>query len=403
MKLLKKISTVVLAMVIAVGFMPQLAAPIMAVERSYPIHVEGKQVVESSIDDVLWDGGSVKYDPATNTLTLTNANINVMHRDNIASEDGIYGIRSNFTDDGNKLTIKLVGKNVIHNAIGAINYTTAYGIITYGSNGGVEYTGDGTLDININANDEGKTFHGIEARQAVTMNGAKININMTGTEKTNGYCQSYSNMLTLQNKAELNISTGTNTNTDTYAMFIDRAGKWIDVKDGCNLTLQSENKAINDGPDFTDDTKKLGVYVNTEAKETGGKAWDLITNLSTYKYLKVPYKAEPTPAKVKKANTYKLKSKTVKIKYKKLKKKAKKVWGFRILSKGQGKKTYKIVKVKKAKFKKYFKINKKTGKITVKKKLKKGTYKVKIKGTAAGDDNHEAKTLTITAKIKVKK
>ena len=44
------------------------------------------------------------------------------------------------------------------------------------------------------------------------------------------------------------------------------------------------------------------------------------------------------------------------------------------------------------------------GKITVKKKIKKGTYKVKIKVMARGDANHEASEWeTVTIKIKVKK
>lgn len=44
----------------------------------------------------------------------------------------------------------------------------------------------------------------------------------------------------------------------------------------------------------------------------------------------------------------------------------------------------------------------KNGKITVKKGLKKGTYKVKIKVTAAGDETYTAKTETVTVKIIVK-
>jgi len=58
--------------------------------------------------------------------------------------------------------------------------------------------------------------------------------------------------------------------------------------------------------------------------------------------------------------------------------------------------------VKKAKFRKYFKVNAKTGKITVKKKLKKGTYKIKVKVTAAGNDNYNSLTKTVTFKVKVK-
>jgi len=55
----------------------------------------------------------------------------------------------------------------------------------------------------------------------------------------------------------------------------------------------------------------------------------------------------------------------------------------------------------KPKFKKYFKVNKKNGKITIKKKLKRGTYKLKIKVTAAGNASYKPGSKTITVKIKV--
>ncbi len=47
-------------------------------------------------------------------------------------------------------------------------------------------------------------------------------------------------------------------------------------------------------------------------------------------------------------------------------------------------------------------INKTTGKVTVKKKLKKGTYKIKVKVTAAGNSNYKTLTRTVTFKLKVK-
>ena len=48
-------------------------------------------------------------------------------------------------------------------------------------------------------------------------------------------------------------------------------------------------------------------------------------------------------------------------------------------------------------------INKTTGKVTVKKGLKKGKiYKVKVKVTAAGNDEYKSKSLTRTFKIKIK-
>ena len=42
------------------------------------------------------------------------------------------------------------------------------------------------------------------------------------------------------------------------------------------------------------------------------------------------------------------------------------------------------------------------GKVTVKKGLKKGTYKVKVKVKAAGNKNYKAATKTVTFKINVK-
>lgn len=47
-------------------------------------------------------------------------------------------------------------------------------------------------------------------------------------------------------------------------------------------------------------------------------------------------------------------------------------------------------------------VDKKTGKITVKKGLKKGTYKVKVKVKAAGTSAYKSKTVTVTVTIKVK-
>jgi hypothetical protein len=105
------------------------------------------------------------------------------------------------------------------------------------------------------------------------------------------------------------------------------------------------------------------------------------------------------------ANTMTAKGKTVTLKYKKLKKKTQTIARSKAItvSKTQGTQTYKLASVKKAKFKKYFKVNAKTGKITVKKKLKKGTYTLKIKVKCAGNSNYKPSTWkTVTVKVKVK-
>ena len=66
-------------------------------------------------------------------------------------------------------------------------------------------------------------------------------------------------------------------------------------------------------------------------------------------------------------------------------------------NKGQGTRTY-----KKLSGNKKITINKKTGKVTVKKGLKKGTYKVKIRVRAAGNATYKAGARTVTIKIKIK-
>ena len=72
--------------------------------------------------------------------------------------------------------------------------------------------------------------------------------------------------------------------------------------------------------------------------------------------------------------------------------------------KGRGKMSYKLVSAKKGSksFRKHFKINTSTGKLTVKKGLKKGTYTVKVKVRAAGTKVYKAspeKTVKISIKV----
>ena len=105
---------------------------------------------------------------------------------------------------------------------------------------------------------------------------------------------------------------------------------------------------------------------------------------------------------IKKAdNTLKASGKTATVKFSKLKKKSQTLKTSKVLkfaSKGEGKLTY-----KRAKGNKKITINKTTGKVTVKKGLKKGTYTVKVKIQAAGDDHHDKSAWkTVTFKVKVK-
>ena len=103
------------------------------------------------------------------------------------------------------------------------------------------------------------------------------------------------------------------------------------------------------------------------------------------------------------ANTIKVKGKTAKVRSAKVAKKAqtvKRAKAYKV-TKAKGTRTYKLASVSKKKFKKYFAVNKKTGNITVKKGLKKGTYTLKIKVRAAGTANYKARTKTVKCKVNV--
>ena len=98
-------------------------------------------------------------------------------------------------------------------------------------------------------------------------------------------------------------------------------------------------------------------------------------------------------------------TKAIKVRYSKLTKKSKTFKTARLMTfadKGQGTKKYTLLRVSKSKYKKYFKVNSKTGKLTVRKGLRKGTYVVKVKVMAAGNSNYNASAKTVKYTIKVK-
>ena len=145
-----------------------------------------------------------------------------------------------------------------------------------------------------------------------------------------------------------------------------------------------------------------GVRVGTTKVSVGGLLQDENPNYDDPQSVAISVKVN------KGDNTLNIKAKTTTVKRSKLKKKNQKLKVTRVVKfvkKGQGKKSYRLVSVKKGKksFKKKFSINKKTGKLTVKKGLKKGTYKVTIKVRALGNSNYNKSSWqTVTSKVRVK-
>ena len=104
------------------------------------------------------------------------------------------------------------------------------------------------------------------------------------------------------------------------------------------------------------------------------------------------------------ANPLSVSGKTATVRYKKLKKRAQIVSAGSVMSvsNAKGSVSYSLDSVSKAKYRKYFSVNSSNGNVTVKKKLRKGTYTLNVSVSATGNDKYDAATRTVAFKIKVK-
>ena len=110
--------------------------------------------------------------------------------------------------------------------------------------------------------------------------------------------------------------------------------------------------------------------------------------------------AYESPFPVKKlANTIKVSGASRTVRYARLKKKAVTVKAIKV-KKAAGKAAYRKVSVNKRAAR--FTVDKKSGKITIKKGTRTGTYRIKVRVTAAGNDKYKAGSRTVTVKIKIK-
>ena len=182
----------------------------------------------------------------------------------------------------------------------------------------------------------------------------------------------------------------------TFAyLYLDHFSYYVIAKDDADVPEFSETVCAFNG--HTEVVDKAVPATYTSEGKTEGKHCSVCGEVLVAQ--------KPVAKLTKKANTLNVKAKKPKVKFALLKKKkrtiALKKWAS--VSGAQGAVTYKLTSAKKGKksFKKYFKVAK-NGKITVKKGLKKGKYKVKIKVTAAGNGEYDAKAVTVTVTIRVK-
>lgn len=191
---------------------------------------------------------------------------------------------------------------------------------------------------------------------------------------------------------------------------------WVSIKDSIKEVVISDGVTSIAGNAFKDCTSLTGITIPVSVTSIGDHAFDGCTSLTDVNYggkneewNNISFGSgndSLTNASIqyqKADNTFAVKGKTATVKYKKLKKKAQTLSVSKVITfknRGQGTLTYAKVSGSSK-----IRINKTTGKITIKKKglKKKKTYSVKVKVMAAGNDNFKPSTWKIvTFKIKVK-
>jgi len=258
---------------------------------SYNIYIGGKRVRESNKDDVLGDGsGSVKYDPSTNTITLTNATIEMKRRE--SADDGIeWGIRFNkegSEDYSNPLNIVLIGDNKIVDNDTETGTIAKYGIEVYGVVPQISFTGSGALSVIGSRNTP--LYRGIEVRKNTIIDGPSISIDMEGDDSiidgrvSAGLYLVYGYKLTLRNNAKISINI--KNNSDAFGNSESNNDDLI-VEAGSFLAI-SKGRALSENIRLSDSTKAQGVWVSTEADPKGCTLWDGTSKLSNYKFIHIP-------------------------------------------------------------------------------------------------------------------
>jgi|GEM_PF-3014125 len=135
----------------------------LAATNLYGLWVRGVQVTDANKDDVLCDGGTVKYNSITNTLTLTNADITY------SGGNTIYTI----TDD---LIVEFYGTNIVRSTSSGDD--CAFNTIGYGN---ITFRGTGLLTASGN-------YGGIYGFDDITIESGTINAtgNIVGISSNRG-------------------------------------------------------------------------------------------------------------------------------------------------------------------------------------------------------------------------
>lgn len=256
-------------------------SPVHTVTRTVELWISGTKVNYSNAGNILGNN-TASYDEETNTLTLTNATIEI----------GKYGstevgIRYNQSRDI-PFNIVLNGENKLVDNNTNSGTTEKYGICVFASSPSYNISGTGTLEVNMPASNEEITYYGIHARKALNIDGTEVSLNLNGIAPSRGIDLFYGDSIVhVKNGGELNIYTGSGDNA--FGMVSNRNVRNLDIQAGSSFIGSAGNMVFGSNINFTDSTKTLGIGVNEENTSVGISAWNGTSAIGNYKYVQIPY------------------------------------------------------------------------------------------------------------------
>ena len=248
----KRILSVLITVVMLIGMLP---TAVFAAETTYGIWVEGVEVTSDNQDNVLgkngWrDGASVRYDPATSTLTLNYATLKAVNT--VPQTYGAYCavyIGENAPAD---VTVVVKGTNSI---VAESSDKSAYGIYCYSTKNLTIKNYDTSSSLGIQAESQvtyGDSSYalGIYGCKTLTLDGCSLSIDVNGTARlTYGIfiSNTSSAVVSVKNNAQVNLSSKGTALTNRAISF--NGGGTLSVDNTSTLIMDTD-----------DDAAYLGTY-----------------------------------------------------------------------------------------------------------------------------------------------
>ena len=280
-----KIGTLLLIVALVVTMVPTTLFADGEGATEYALYVAGVQVTSENANDVLSDGGSVKYDSTANKLTLTDANISI---ETVEYREGArYGFGILDNTDSDNLVIEAKGKNKMYSHT-FCDY--GYGIFAK-EDKTVILCGDGELDINISRScANGFGIYTLDTTDVVTEGSVDINIfsSWRGIE-TNNFSVLENSQLKIDSESD-SVRLGRHSSIEGGSMIMDETA------------IFEAYAAVDDGTAFYiintkgGNIESVGAFVGQSPADVEGAPWTGDTDqrkLEDYKFVRFPYEANP--------------------------------------------------------------------------------------------------------------